>query len=384
MYIRIYKRNIKLMKILFVGDASNFHNTLAHALRNMGHTCVVASDGSTWQQTDRNIDLTRKPGKLGVLNYTVKLLSALSQMRGFDIVHIVSPHFLILRPNKLLYIFNYLKKYNKHVFLSALGTDYQYVKTCYDGKTFRYSDYLLGTETSPYMKSEESITQKNWFLPNVVDYNNYVIQHIDGAIACLYEYYVSYQNKIPHKLGYGGIPIDTKALKPNFTQNEPDKVRFFIGIQKHRNILKGTDRLFDALKLICEKYPDSCEMVVAENVPYKEYIQMMKSSHVILDQLYSYTPATNALAAMAQGLIAVSGAEPEYYDFIGEQENRPIINISPIIENDIYNKLEWLVKNKKCIPQLSKMSRDFVVKHNDSHLVARRHIDFWNKIITKK
>ena len=56
---------------------------------------------------------------------------------------------------------------------------------------------------------------------------------------------------------------------------------------------------------------------------------MMRSSHVILDQLYSYTPATNAMLAMAQGIVAVTGAEPEFYDFIDEHDNRPIINAVP-------------------------------------------------------
>ena len=371
------------MKILFIGDASNFHNTLAHALKDMGHTCMVISHGSKWLNTDRDINLTRTTGKIGAIKYLVNILRLLPKMKNYDIVHVVNPHFLELRPHRIRPIFNYLKRNNKHIFLSALGIDYQYVKACYDGKTFRYSDYLIGEKTSPYMESHESIGQKDWLLPEVADYYEYFTNHIDGAIACLYEYYVSYKDKIPHKLGYAGIPIDTRSLKPNFIENEPEKVRFFIGIQKDRNILKGTDRLLDALKRICEQYPDRCEMLVAENVPYKEYVKMMQSSHVILDQLYSYTPATNALIAMAQGLVAVSGAEPEFYDFIEETENRPIINVSPLIENDIYNKLEWIIQNKHELPRLSRMSREFVVKHNDSHIVAQRHIDFWNKMTSK-
>ena len=372
------------MKILFIGDASNFHNTLAHALRDMGHTCVVASDGSRWQKNDRDIDITRKSGKLGAIGYMVDIIRKLPQMKNFDIVHFVSPHFFHLRPNKLIPFFKYIKKHNQHVFHSAISTDHQYVKTCYDGKTFRYSDYLIGEKTSPYMKSHEGKAQHQWLSSEVADYNEYFIKNIEGTIACLYEYYVSYKDIIPHKLGYAGIPIDTRSLKPNFIENEPDKVRFFIGIQKDRTILKGTDRLLDALKRVCEQYPNQCEMLVAENVPYKEYVKMMLSSHVILDQIYSYTPATNALIAMAQGLVAVSGAEPEFYDFIGETENKPIINISPMIENDIHNKLEWIIQNKHELPRLSRMSREFVVKHNDSHLVAQRHIDFWDKIISKK
>jgi hypothetical protein len=55
-----------------------------------------------------------------------------------------------------------------------------------------------------------------------------------------------------------------------------------------------------------------------------------------------------------------------------------------MIEGDIDDKLEWIVQNKSKLPELSRQSRDFVVKHNDSNLVAQRHIDFWNKILTAK
>lgn len=371
------------MKILFIGDASNFHNTLAHALTDMGHTCVVASDGSGWQKTDRDIDTTRTSGILGTLRFAFKLPSLLSQMQGFDIVHIINPHFLLLRPGKLARIFDFIKRHNNLVFYSASCTDYDYLQTCLDGKTFRYSDFMLGDIPSPYAKSSEWERHNHWNRQDVIDYHNYFIKNINGAIACLYEYYISYINNIPNKLGYGGIPIDTQSIQPRYIETEPSKIRFFIGIQKNKNILKGTDRLLDALTRLCANYPDKCEMVVAENVPFKEYVKMMNSSHVILDQIYSYTPATNALIAMAQGMIAVSGAEPEYYDFIGEKENRPIINVSPLIENDIYNKLEWIVNNKHELPRLSRMSREFVVKHNNSHIVAQRHIDFWNKLSKK-
>ena len=371
------------MKILFVGDASNFHNTLSHAFKDMGHSCVVVSNGSKWQKTDRDINLSRNPGTFGTVKYCLDIIATLPKMRGYDIVHLVNPHFLELRPDRIKKVYSYLKKHNGKVFLSALGTDLQYIRACKDGKTFRYSDYMLGDKPSPYMLSPESAKQDEWFNPECVNYNNFFLDSIDGAVACLYEYYMSYKDIIPHKLGYAGIPIDTQSLQPHFIDNAPHKVRFFIGIQKARTILKGTDLLLDAATRLQAKYPHECEVVIAENVPYKEYVEMMNSSHVMLDQVYSYTPATNALIAMAQGMIAVSGAEPEYYDFIGEHTNRPIINVNPLAEDDIYRQLEWILKNKQELPRLSRMSRDFVITHNDSHIVAQRHLDFWNKISSR-
>ena len=79
--------------------------------------------------------------------------------------------------------------------------------------------------------------------------------------------------------------------------------------------------------------------------------------------------------------LAVSGAEPEYYDFIGEQENRPIINFSPLDGGDIEQKLEWIVANKSRLPELSRRSVEFVAKHNDSRVVAQRHLKYLSEIV---
>lgn len=370
------------MKVLFVGDASNFHNSLAHALRDMGHTAVVASNGSHWMNTHRDIDLSRAPGKLGAVRYVLDVLRALPQMRGFDVVQTCGQIFLDLKPGKVGWVLDWLKRKNRHVVLSALGTDYVYYNACHDGKTYRYSDYMVGDKPSPYVNSQEykAYQEDNWKLPIMREHSNHVLSVIDGAVSCLWEYQACYEPLLGNRVAYGGIPIDTASVRPSFIDKEPEKVKFFIGIQNDRNILKGTDLLLASAQRVVDRYPDKCQLVAVENVPYNEYVQMLSSSHVILDQLYSYTPATNALLAMTRGVVAVSGAEPEYYDLIGEHDNQPIINVSPLIEGDIDAKLEWIVKNKNLLPDLSRRNREFVEKHNEAHVVARRYLDFWEKL----
>lgn len=370
------------MKILFVGDASNLHNCLARQLRQMGHEAVVASNGSRWMDTARDINLNRQPGKMGAVRYVLDILRALPWMRGFDIVHLASHIFLDLKPQKVRRVFDYLRRHNGMVVLSALGTDCVYYNTCHDGHTYRYSDYFVGDQPSPYVYSGEYYAQRqdNWRLPVMQGYSDYLVSHIDGAVACLWEYYAAYRPLLGDRVTYAGIPIDTEALTPRPLEQAPEKVRFFIGIQRDRTVIKGTDRLLAALQRVHGRYPDLCEMEVVENLPYEEYTQRMRASHVLLDQLYSYTPATNALIAMAQGLVAVSGAEPEYYDLIGETKNRPIINVTPYDDADIDRQLEYIIHHKDRLPQWSRQSREFVIKHNAAPLVAQRHLDFWNKL----
>ncbi|MBO5540217.1 MAG: glycosyltransferase family 1 protein [Muribaculaceae bacterium] len=371
------------MRILFVGDASNLHNCLAGQLRTMGHDAVVASNGSHWMNTGRDIDLTRRPGKLGAIRYVMDVIKALPQMRGYDIVELSSHIFLDLKPDKVRRVFDYLRRHNDKVVLSALGTDRIYYEACHDGKTYRYSDYRVGNQPSPYVESREYVAQQqdNWRLPVMKRYSDYLLEHIDGVVACLWEYYAAYRPLMGDKVAYAGIPIDVDSLPLRPLATEPDRVRFFVGIQRARTVIKGTDRLLAALQRVHARYPDLCEMEVVENLPYDEYTRRMRASHVLLDQLYSYTPATNALIAMAQGLVAVSGAEPEYYDLIGECDNHPIVNVTPYNDEDIDHQLEHIIEHKSQLPQWSVLSREFVIKHNAAALVAQRHLDFWHKIL---
>ena len=371
------------MKILFAGDASNMHNCLAQELRRMGHDAVVASNGSTWMNTRRDIDLLRRPGRWGALRYAFDLVRALPRMRGFDIVELCDTHFLNLRPEKIRLMFDYLRRHNRHVVLSALATDMVYYSACHDGHTYRYSDYRLGDNPSPYVGSDEYLNQEqdNWKLPANKALSDHILAHIDGVVACLWEYYAAYESIGFSPLAYAGIPINTETLTYRPLDKEPEKVKFFIGIQSDRSVIKGTDRLLEALKRVHDRYPDQCEMEVVESLPYDEYTARMRASHVILDQLYSYTPATNALIGMAQGLVAVSGAEPEYYELIGERDNHPIVNVNPLIEGDIEHQLERIIHNKSRLPEWSRQSREFVEKHNAAPVVARRYLDFWESIL---
>ena len=180
----------------------------------------------------------------------------------------------------------------------------------------------------------------------------------------------------PDKTAYIPLPVNTERLKPSPIEEVPEKVKFFIGIQKLRSIIKGTDVIYEVLQEVNRKYPDDSEILKAESIPYAEYVKMMNGSHVLIDQLYSYTPAVNALTAMAQGLVVASGAEPEYYDLENEQKLHPIINIIPD-KDQIFAAFEDIILNKERIPELSRQSIEYVNKHHDYIKVAQKYVDFW-------
>jgi hypothetical protein len=155
-------------------------------------------------------------------------------------------------------------------------------------------------------------------------------------------------------------------------------VRLFLG--RHRNRLeeKGTDLLEVAARRVMARRPGQCSLDIVENRPYNEYVRIQRSGHVVLDQIYSYTPAMNALLAMGQGLNVVTGGEPEYYDFIGETENHPIINALPDVDQ-LTEILDQVVCHPELIAARGEAGRRFVKKHHAAETVAQRYLNFWTK-----
>ncbi len=366
--------------ILLLGDYSNCHRALSAGLRAIGCNVTVASDGSKWMDCERDVDISRRPGKLGGLFYTLKMHRLLrTSLSGFDIVAIHDPQFGVLRPERLRPLFDLLKRRNGSVFLTSMSTDLAYLDMLEaKDSPLHYSEWFVDGKRSRMYESMPEMWNA-WHLPELVDYQNYVFDNIDGAVSILYEYHMGIERRLgKEKVSYGGLPIVIEDYAPVELPDNPGKIRFFLGRDRNRKLMKGSDYLEIAAKRVVERHPDKAELVIVENRPYGEFVELLKSAHVVLDQIYSYTPATTALMAMAYGLNVVSGGEPEYYDFIGEQDNRPIIN-APIEVEPMTAALEQIVKNPREIRERGLRSREFVMKHNDSRVVARRFLDFWNE-----
>ena len=83
---------------------------------------------------------------------------------------------------------------------------------------------------------------------------------------------------------------------------------------------------------------------------------------------------------MAQGMIAVSGAEPEHYELQGENDCQPIINVEPSYE-DIYEKLKRLINlSPEEIEKIKKDSRKYVERNHDCLKVAKQYAEFYSSL----
>ena len=376
------------MKILLLGDYSNVHCTLAEGLKALGHSCVVASDGDHWKDYPRDIDLQRSFGVGGNVSYLYRLLRALPKFRGYDVVQLINPVFLELKAERIYPFYRYLRRYNRKVVMGAFGMDYYWVKVNSELCPLRYSDFNMDghvrhDEQAELFRREYLGTPKGKLCQMIA-------ADCDGIVASPYENWATY-DAVPSLRGkMRFIPFPVKMPEAaSATASAADgacgqapaagRLRLFVGISRARSAYKGTDIMLAAARAVQDKYPERLEIRVVEGVPFDQYQRMMDSSDAILDQLYSYTPAMNALLAMSKGIVNIGGGEPESYEILGERELRPIVNVEPNFES-CFREIERLVLHPELVARLKRESVEYVVRHHDYIRVAREYVDFYEAL----
>lgn len=362
------------MRILLIGEYSNVHNTLAQGLRKLGHEVVVASNGDFWKNYPRDIDLNRREGHIGGLLLSMKLCALLPKFCGYDIVQLINPMFVELKAKRNLWLFNFLRQHNKKVILGGHGMDYYWVNTCCEKKHLRYSDFNIN---QTLRTDEDAMKERRDWIGTDKEYlNKYIAGKADAIITGLYEYYSCYVQTFPDKTSF--IPYPIKVSTDMICKPAGKPLNIFIGINTKRSKYKGTDIMLAAAEEVKRRHPDEVELRIAHDIPFNEYRELMLGSDMILDQLYSYTPAMNALEAMSHGIICVGGGEPENYEILNESELKPIINVLPAKENVIL-KLEQLIGHPELVNQLKHESIEYIRKHHDYIKVAKQYETVYKK-----
>ena len=368
------------MRILLFGNPSMWHSNLAKGLRERGHEVRLISERYGWRSfpvddicLERRTDIN---GKLAFVDYLLKAFPILLKCKGYDIVQLNHPMFLALRGRYMKPFYNYLRRNNGKIVMCSVGEDYHILDQIINKNILQYSEQRIGSEI---MHNDNVQFLRNIYLERkTANYCKYVAEDCDAIVAVLYEYWACYNNVYPQKLHFFPLPVvvEEKDTQEFFVG---DKVRLFIGLQRDRMNIKGTDIMLKAAQDVVRDYPDKAILQVVENVPYAEYEHMLANADVLLDQIYSYTPAMNALLAMSKGIVAVTGGEQENYDIIGEQELRPIINVQPTYES-VYRELKELVLHKENVPELKRQSVEYVRRHHDYRKVAKKYEDFYKTL----
>ncbi len=364
------------MKILLIGEYSNVHWTLAEGLRALGHQVTVVSDGDRWKGYPRDIDLRRRSmGWADTARYLIDIWRTLSRLRDYDVVQLINPVFLDLRAERILPCYQRLRRQNGRMFLGSFGIDKPWVEEGQKPETLRYSDFYINGQRRHNAFTDEM--EANWLHGTKATLFDAIAHDCDGIIAGLYENYVCCQAHYGDKLHFIPLPINTSAIQRKQPHPEYPGIRFFIGVQKARSEYKGTDIMLRALEVLQERHGKQMQVVRAESVPYSEYQDLMNASDVLLDQLYSYTPAMNGLLAMTKGLVLVGGGEEEHYALLGERQLRPIVNVQPTQEDVVQQIEQRLLMHPDDLQQLSEDSILYIHRHHHHLRVAEQYLQCW-------
>lgn len=307
------------MKILFLGDASNFNATLAPAMAQLGHSVTVASAGGGWMQTRRHIDISRADNRLAGARLYWKMLSNADLGSGYDAVFLCDTSFVTLKPHRLLEIFKRLKRRNGKVFLSALGTNALLVQN------------LTGSSPAlPFSEWQTPWGQANknrWLRPELLDYTLYVYEHVDGIATALYEYDAVARAIVPgQNIVYTGIPVEPPAATDIIRPEE--SLRIMVAVHPGREAEKGIDRLMPVVFSALHHFDRPVEMKLAAGMPFSQFRKELAQFHIVIDQYYALSPATTALMAMRGGVVPVTGGHPDWLRFIGA-DSAPLIATDP-------------------------------------------------------
>lgn len=368
------------MNILIIGEYSGFAKNLALGFRSLGHETVVFGNLDGWKKlpqaegtilfpSPQNIKLGTLPIKRtwvfrGFINY-LRFKKCINKYKShFDVVLVVNYEFIRLNYECWYAYFSFsdIKKVlnpKGKIYLSACGDDYPYLDYV---KEFRYCPPIDYKRNSYFKRRRMSIffqTTKN----------------IQGVIPVMYEYAVAYRaisskyslricNTIP-------LPVDRESL--HFNNTIRDKIVILHGKSRKS---KGGEFIIPALQKLQEKYPDRVEILIKGGIPLTEYLSLVDSANIIVDQCWGYSYGMNAIFSMAMGKIVLSGNEKECEQEFGCKV--PIVNILPDVD-DIFTKLENLIlQPAEKLSTLAKESYDFCNRFHRADVVASQYVKIFN------
>lgn len=373
------------MRILLVGESSFLHNTLKKGLQERGHRVVLMSDGNAWHNSPRDIDLRRDPrwGKLGGLKVLWTIAKNLRLVCGNDIVQLHNYTFVPLMAGWNRLFFHFLRLTNRRVVKGSFADDPFLFERQAAGIP-SYSDTYWDGEARNVAENRQRVFEHT--RTQYVRCWRDVAAHSDAIVACLYEYWLCYDvPQFAKRLHYIPLPMDIPHDAGIRKKGCGDTIKVLVGIQPKRDYLKGAMKIAAFVEDVAYRHPGRVKIKYVEGVPYDEYKRMLDDADVLVDQLYSYTPSMNSLAAMARGTVVIGGGEEDYYDFIGERRLRPIINVRPDVADSVnVGAIEKAFFVKGSLERMSRESVEFVRKYHDSRCVAVQYERLYGELLGQK
>lgn len=353
------------MRILLLGDFSGMHTHLGVGLRDLGHEVTVASSGDGWKRLPNDISLgIDDPNIFRKIERNLKPFALINRLTGFDVVQFQNPVVFPWRFGVNAWMMRRVAASSGRVFLSAAGDDAFF---------WRHARNELGYGPfDDFLKFDLKADRYFWETERMYRWNLELVRLVRGVIPVAYEYWLGYCH-CPKVSPTIPLPVDCQAL--SYEENRvTGRIRILHGL--NREGFKGSRFIREALNRIEDEYRDQVEVLYVERLRFSEYLQTLRTCHVLVDQALSHSWGLNAILALAMGKVVLSGAEPEALRALGIDET-PVINIPPDVGR-IRQIIERLIHSKETFPALGRRGREFAENLHDCRNVARRYLDAWS------
>jgi glycosyltransferase involved in cell wall biosynthesis len=376
------------MRILLVGEYSRLHNSLKEGLMALGHEVLLVGNKDGFKDYPVDIYVNHsfqnsilhkiKVGiykltglDLGSIEIAYKVKRLLKTSQQFDVIQLINESSFHIQPKEEMKLIEFLKSKTDKLYL--LSCSYDHVSAQFMlNNGFKYSaltPYLNNDSLKELYKFKLQYVNKDF-----TSLHQFILEHCNGVIATDMDYHLPLVGEKKY-LGLIPNPINTDKIEylPIKTNG---KIKIFHGINTYSALSKGNHFFTKALKIIEEKYEEKVEITTTSNIPYKDYIKFYDDCHILLDMVYAYDQGYNALEAMAKGKVVFTGAEQEWLDYYGLEEDAVAINALPDVDY-LVKKLSWLIDHPEKIMGISKNARAFVEKEHYYKKIAEKYIQNW-------
>jgi glycosyltransferase involved in cell wall biosynthesis len=379
------------MKILLVGEYSRLHNSLKEGLEALGHTAVIVATGDSFKKYDVDYSIAPVfftkyylPRKFKNAFYLItgidlektekgiRFYFLVPKLKGYDHVQLVNSDAVETHPWFEKWLYKKLLPQNKKMNLLVCGDETPVI------------DYLLKKELSnsiltPYFENPKLKSLYKFSLKYTHKGYRKLFEFVKERASVLIASDLDY--KIPmEQMGFSVIHIPNPVNIDKLPYTAPvitTNVIIFLGINRMNYIKKGIPHFEEALDIVNRQYPEKIEIIVAESLPYAEYIRQYQRAHILLDYTYGMDQGYNALEAMAAGKVVFTGAGTEFMQYYNLQE-RVAIHAVPDAKA-IAAELASLIENPEEIEAISKRARAFIEKEHNYAEVAKRYLEAWEK-----
>lgn len=378
------------MKILLLGEYSRLHNSLKEGLKTLDYEVSIVGCGDNFKQFPVDYSIRAKfYTDYKAINFLGKVIKKILRI-DIQKIETAIRFYLILSK---LYNYNHVQLINSDALETYPALSRFLYKKLF--KKIKSRSLLICGDETPIvdflLKKELKYSILNHYFENLSKKNNYnyTLKYTTNSYRKTFNWLQKKcQSLITSDLDYE-IPMQKMLFTTHFIPNPinidkitykklntSSKICIFLGINRLSYNKKGLHFFEEALAIIKKKYNHTIKIIIAENLPYNEYIEKYNEAHILLDQVYAYDQGYNALEAMAKGKVVFTGAETEFLQHYKLKEDTVCINAVPNAVA-ITEKLSFLIENKTILQTISKNARNFIVNQHNYKNVAKQYVSVW-------